>query len=146
MINVQSILARHELIRELYGQDAYGDLMAEELQWAADKHREYSARRQRLVETTGKELKERSGREPMARCTQRSWPTRISSPTVGPRPWPTGPRSDFGNRGGLRLSQRLPILRLLRARRRILIHRVRYHAGQHRQRAANVPGSRLPRR
>jgi SAM-dependent methyltransferase len=39
VINVQSILARHELIREATG-DAHEELMEGELRWAVEKHRE----------------------------------------------------------------------------------------------------------
>ncbi len=38
VINVQSILARHELIREIDG-GSHDELMDDELRWAAEKHR-----------------------------------------------------------------------------------------------------------
>lgn len=47
VINVQSILARHELIRELYG-DAHDLLMDDELRWAADKHQALRKRQSEL--------------------------------------------------------------------------------------------------
>jgi SAM-dependent methyltransferase len=55
VINVQSILARHELIRELYG-DTHDAVMDAELQWVADRHRALRARQRALQEETGKDF------------------------------------------------------------------------------------------
>jgi SAM-dependent methyltransferase len=55
VINVQSILARHELIRELYG-DAHDLTMNAELQWVADRHRALWARQRALQEEMGKDF------------------------------------------------------------------------------------------
>jgi SAM-dependent methyltransferase len=55
VINVQSILARHELIRELY-DDAHDAMMDAELQWVADKHRALRARQRALQKETGKDF------------------------------------------------------------------------------------------
>jgi hypothetical protein len=54
VINVQSILARHELIRELYG-DAHDAMMDAELQWAADRHRALRARQHALQKQMGQD-------------------------------------------------------------------------------------------
>ena len=50
VINVQSILARHELVRELYGNDhdELDELMDDELRWVADKHRALRKRQSEL--------------------------------------------------------------------------------------------------
>lgn len=47
VINVQSILARHELIRELFGA-SHDRLMDDELEWVADKHRALRKRQSEL--------------------------------------------------------------------------------------------------
>src|SRR5262245_61596428 len=52
VINVQSILARHEIIRELDG-DVHDELMEEELRWAAEKHRELRKRQHDLPREHG---------------------------------------------------------------------------------------------
>jgi SAM-dependent methyltransferase len=51
-INLQSILARHVLIRELYG-DTFEDLMEEELQWAAEKTHALRTRQRDLPQELG---------------------------------------------------------------------------------------------
>lgn len=56
-INVQSILARHELIRDLYG-DVFGDLMKEEIQWAADHNEAYAAGRRELINQPGADFQQ----------------------------------------------------------------------------------------
>jgi SAM-dependent methyltransferase len=57
VINLQSILARHELIRELYG-DAHDAMMDAELQWVADTHRALRARQRALQEQMGKDFRQ----------------------------------------------------------------------------------------
>ena len=57
VINVQSVLARHHFIRELYG-DQFGELMAEELQWASDTNRALRKRQRALPGETGLEWAE----------------------------------------------------------------------------------------
>jgi SAM-dependent methyltransferase len=52
VINPQSILARHQLIRDLYG-DTFDDLMDQELQWAAEKHQALRTRERELPEELG---------------------------------------------------------------------------------------------
>ena len=52
LINVQSVLARHHFVRELYG-DQFAELMAEELQWAADTNRHLRRRQHALPGETG---------------------------------------------------------------------------------------------
>ena len=52
VINVQSILARHEIIRELDG-DVHDELMEEELRWAVEKHRELRKRQHDLPREHG---------------------------------------------------------------------------------------------
>ena len=59
VINMQSIVARHELVRELYG-DVHEGLMVEEMQWAAEKYRAYAERRKAILATSGMDDKERS--------------------------------------------------------------------------------------
>jgi len=63
VINVQSILARHELIRELDG-DMHDGLMEEELRWAVEKNRGLRTRRQELLREHGADFKaiKRSGK------------------------------------------------------------------------------------
>jgi len=63
VINVQSILARHELIRELDGEK-HEALMEEELSWAVEKNRDLRTRRQELVREHGSDFKaiKRSGK------------------------------------------------------------------------------------
>jgi ubiquinone/menaquinone biosynthesis C-methylase UbiE len=62
VINVQSILARHELIREVDG-GLHDELMEEELRWAVEKHRALRNRQRELPGEHGMEWKEikRSG-------------------------------------------------------------------------------------
>ena len=52
LINVQSVLARHHFIRELYGEQFAG-LMAEELQWASDTNQFLRRRQRALPKETG---------------------------------------------------------------------------------------------
>ena len=49
VINVQSVLARHHFVGELYGEQ-FTALMAEELQWASDTNRHLMARQRALPE------------------------------------------------------------------------------------------------
>ena len=62
-INVQSILARHELIREIDG-GTHDELMEDELRWAAEKHRELRKRQHDLPVEHGVDFREikRSGK------------------------------------------------------------------------------------
>jgi SAM-dependent methyltransferase len=52
VINVQSVLARHHFVRELYG-DQFAGLMAEELQWASDTNQHLRRRQHALPGETG---------------------------------------------------------------------------------------------
>jgi SAM-dependent methyltransferase len=52
VINVQSVLARHHFVRELYG-DQHAGLMEEELRWASDTNEHLSRRQAALPEETG---------------------------------------------------------------------------------------------
>jgi SAM-dependent methyltransferase len=52
VINVQSVLARHHFVRELYG-DQHAALMDEELQWASDVNEHLRRRQAALPEETG---------------------------------------------------------------------------------------------
>lgn len=63
VINVQSILARHELIREIDG-GTHDELMEDELRWAAEKHRELRKRQHDLPVEHGVDFREikRSGK------------------------------------------------------------------------------------
>src|SRR5262245_33177150 len=63
VINIQSILARHEIIRELDG-NAHDDLVEEELRWAVEKHRELRKRQRDLPREYGVDFHEikRSGK------------------------------------------------------------------------------------
>jgi ubiquinone/menaquinone biosynthesis C-methylase UbiE len=60
---VQSILARHEIIRELNGE-AHEELMDEELRWAVEKHRDLRKRQHDLPREYGVDFNEikRSGK------------------------------------------------------------------------------------
>jgi hypothetical protein len=62
-INLQSILARHLIIRELYG-DIFDDLMDQELQWAAERTQALRTRQRELPQELGVDFEEvrRSGR------------------------------------------------------------------------------------
>lgn len=63
VINVQSILARHEIIRELDG-GTHDELMEEELRWAVEKHRGLRKRQHDLPGEHGVDFREikRSGK------------------------------------------------------------------------------------
>ena len=63
VINVQSILARHEIIRELDG-GTHDELMEEELRWAVEKHRDLRKRQRDLPLEHGVDFREikRSGK------------------------------------------------------------------------------------
>jgi SAM-dependent methyltransferase len=52
VINVQSVLARHHFVHELYG-DQFTELMAEELQWASDTNQHLRKRQRALPKETG---------------------------------------------------------------------------------------------
>jgi ubiquinone/menaquinone biosynthesis C-methylase UbiE len=57
VINVQSILARHELIKEISGE-SYDKLMDDELRWAAEKHRAWRQRKRDLQVELGMDFAE----------------------------------------------------------------------------------------
>jgi hypothetical protein len=63
VINVQSILARHEFIKEIDG-GTHDELMEEELRWAVEKHRELRKRQHDLPGEHGVDFREikRSGK------------------------------------------------------------------------------------
>jgi hypothetical protein len=57
VINVQSILARHEVIKEIDG-GTHDELMEEELRWAVEKHRELRKRQHDLPSEHGVDFRE----------------------------------------------------------------------------------------
>ena len=84
VINVQSILVRHELIREIDGA-SHDELMDEEMRWAVETQRALRKRQRELPAEHGWTGR-RSSVQAFGRLhTTRSWGTRVALPQHGPR-------------------------------------------------------------